>query len=191
MFSSGHTVCTSAQCVLCSVRCPPCHLYLFWPCIRYNKKTGRIQGHIWGRRGGSRGILYIIYWNLIGVNYYLRCNIDDFSHNLSNPKFHCKSYTFCSFSTPSIFNCLLHHVSLRPDWCELNSDFHILLFSFIALQLNFVKELHVNILFDKQSNHNMKAGLVFCYFLFSLFLVYFFFSHHFCSFLRLFLSMFE
>ena len=117
-------------------------------------------------------------------------DIDDFSQTSSNTKFNGKSHTFCSFSTPSIFNCLLHHISLRPNWCEQNSGFHILLFSFIALQLNFVKEMHVIIFFDKQSNHNMKAGLVFCYFLFSLFICVFFLLSSFFFFL-FFLSMFE
>ena len=158
MCSSGHAVCTSAQCVFCSVRCP---CILFDPVSDTIRRRGKYRG-ILGEEGVDPGVYYILNIETLlvwTVNYYWRCNIDDFSNNLSNQKFHCKSHTFCSFSTPSIFNCLLHHVSLRP---ELNSDFHILLFSFIALQLNFVKEMHVIIFFDKQSNHNMKAGLVFC-----------------------------
>ena len=110
-------------------------------------------------------------------------DIDDFSQTSSNTKFNGKSHTFCSFSTPSIFNCLLHHISLRPNWCEQNSGFHILLFSFIALHLNFVMELHVIILFDKtEQNETITIWNLVLYFVISFSLslfVYFFFSHHF------------
>ena len=91
----------------------------------------------------------LLVWTKLWFPYHWGRIFDDFCHNSSNTIFNCKSHTFCSFSTPSIFNCLLHHECLRPDWCELNSGFHILFFSFIVLQLNFVKELHVIILFDK------------------------------------------
>ena len=112
-------------------------------------------------------------------------DIDDLSQTSSNTKFNGKSHTFCSFSTPSIFNCLLHHISLRPNWCEQNSGFHILLFSFIALHLNFVMELHVIILFDKtEQNETITIWNLVLYFVISFSLslfVYFFFSHHFFS----------
>ena len=44
-----------SQCTMCILGTTMA-LQSKWPCIRYNKKKGWIQGHIQGRRGGYRGI---------------------------------------------------------------------------------------------------------------------------------------